>query len=576
MTTSTSLFFNPISSINFPILSLPSPIHSYHSNQPNQSNQSNQPNTPNNEHFKIVSINANNSLKKYIDLYIDFILKENIDICFIQEPGPWTSVDQITNLTADSYILYELKSKNLISFSSFNNINRYSLITICRQEISTLIKKSDAFQHIQSLIIHSEISFILLINIYIPHDPIASSETLNNLELIKNKHNLPIVLCGDINSFPDPNLDYFTTSKTKQPTKKNKTKTFKKLNTYLTDTFRHLNPYKKPFSKWIFNTEKSDPKRRKKDENNEHSRELTLEPIIETTHEPTQEPTQVPTLETQTTTSETFSSVHDTEIETEGLSEDELNDLYDEVAETHIRKVLCKKTPTLQHIINVFSTFGEIDHNSTFIRETKEGSIAFIAFLTREGFEKSKEFKETEEWSINLQDKSISKHHASIYYRILIALPKDPLPTPLEVRNAFISDDQIQRIYINVKRSLAVVYLDSAITFFTYMTNNPLYANEREIRPIPSLSSTNDPAFTKLTIEDIPIKTENLKINLLWNKIKGKKNISASPLGRGIIRTANNIPTKRIFFWFKTSEEITKLNGTKFKIINSYINFKTE
>ena len=62
----------------------------------------------------------------------------------------------------------------------------------------------------------------------------------------------------------------------------------------------------------------------------------------------------------------------------------------------------------------------------------------------------------------------------------------------------------------------------------------------------------------------------------LWAKIKSKKALNSIPIYGGIIRTSNNIPTKRIFYWFNTNDEIKGLDGVKINIMNQQVLFETE
>jgi len=211
--------------------------------------------------FKIGSINANNSLKKNIDLYIDFFIKENFDILCIQEPGPFIPQEDTSNSTNDLTTLYELKLNNIISFSNINTINRYSLITLVSNSLAPIIRKNSSYQHIQSLTCQSEKGPIDIINIYIPHDSTSATETVTNLTRLKTL-NQSIIVCGDLNSFSNPNLDYFSNcnyEKKKKNLAKKKSKLFNKITENLTDAFRLLNPSKKSFTKWTINSENQPP-----------------------------------------------------------------------------------------------------------------------------------------------------------------------------------------------------------------------------------------------------------------------------------------------------------------------------
>ena len=225
---------------------------------PIQNNLQSLSKNPNNNNLTICSINANNSLKKNISLYVDLIRKKNIDILCIQEPGPFTSEENTTNIKEDSTVIFDLKSNNLTSFTTFNRNNRYSLVTICSCSIAQLIKKERELSNIQCLSLITEKGPITIINTYINHDKISANETINMIKMLK-KNNPHIIICGDLNSYPNSTTDYYSTSKSKNKDRKNKHKLFKNISEHLIDSFRHCNPNKISFTKWTFNSNTNPP-----------------------------------------------------------------------------------------------------------------------------------------------------------------------------------------------------------------------------------------------------------------------------------------------------------------------------
>ena len=249
------------------MMSLHTPTLSFNPISINLSNTTNNfPNLTNNtltsnhiSSLNIGSINANLSLKKNISLYIDFIKKENIDILCIQEPGPFISNESTSSTTNDINSPYEIRSNNLISFTNWHPDNRYSLITLCQSTYISIIKKNPTINsHIQSLTLQSEIGPISIINTYISHDSTTSKETIAKLNTAKELNNHTII-CGDLNSYPSSNLDYFNNSASEKRYIKYKIKTFNTIAHNMSDSFRFLNPLKKSFTKWTINTEKNPP-----------------------------------------------------------------------------------------------------------------------------------------------------------------------------------------------------------------------------------------------------------------------------------------------------------------------------
>jgi len=156
-------------------------------------------------------------------------------------------------------------------------------------------------------------------------------------------------------------------------------------------------------------------------------------------------------------------------------------------------------------------------------------------------------------------------------------IPNNPYPTLDQIRDGFSPDEELtERITLKKEKSLAVIYLKTKELFISYIPGEPIHLTEGSINPIPSLAATNDPNLTKLIISNLPFKTDNLKVMTLWAKIKSKKALNSIPIYGGIIRTSNNIPTKRIFYWFNTNDEIKGLDGVKINIMNQQVLFETE
>jgi hypothetical protein len=87
------------------------------------------------------SINANNSFRSNLSFYLDFILRNNIDILFIQEPGSWISFDYSQHNGPDTKTLYELHAAGLITLTNHQPDNRYSLLTIAKGKFHSLLTK---------------------------------------------------------------------------------------------------------------------------------------------------------------------------------------------------------------------------------------------------------------------------------------------------------------------------------------------------------------------------------------------------------------------------------------------------
>ena len=304
--------------------------------------------------------------------------------------------------------------------------------------------------------------------------------------------------------------------------------------------------------------------------NNEARKRKTADPTQKDINNATQNITQ------EAQTIQTNPTVHIDNIENISFSEEELNDLYTH-SEIFIRKVHSKSQVIFKNIIDQFSIYGDIDIENSFVKKVDQESIVDIAFKNENGFTKSKSFESTESLYINQNDLPHNKERANIFYRIVAMIPNNPYPTLEQIRDGFSPDEELtERIALKKEKSLAVIYLKTKELFISYIPGEPIHLTEGSINPIPSLAATNNPNLTKLIISNLPFKTDNLKVMTLWAKIKSKKALNSIPIYGGIIRTSNNIPTKRIFYWFNTNDEIKGLDGVKINIMNQQVLFETE
>ena len=259
----------------------------------------------------------------------------------------------------------------------------------------------------------------------------------------------------------------------------------------------------------------------------------------------------------------------------EDITEDDLKDMFDN-NDFFFRKVYTKSPPLLKIITDTFSIYGEINYEQSFIKETKEDFIIFIAFESEQGFNKSKEFISSDELRINPSDNYSKTNEINTFYRIVALIPNTPIPTITEIKEAFDPSDHVEKISIKESKLIAVIYLKSKDTFIKYIPGDPIPLKNGSLRTIPSLAISNDPNLTRILINNLPFKTNQLKILAFWEKIKIKKKLQSSPLYGGVIRTAKNVPVKRIFFWFNTTTEIKELDDSTIKILDSTARFSIE
>ena len=134
----------------------------------------------------------------------------------IQEPGPYINYEYTNPNTEDTSIPFEIKNNNISSFMNWNKDPRYNLTTLIKTNLIPIIKKEEQInEHCQILTLHTEQGPISIINTYIVHEKSEALETQSFISnFIKDKNN--IILCGDLNSYPDPTLDYFSTINTKK------------------------------------------------------------------------------------------------------------------------------------------------------------------------------------------------------------------------------------------------------------------------------------------------------------------------------------------------------------------------
>ena len=218
--------------------------------------------------LNISSINANRSLKKNLHLYINLLINKNIDILLIQEPGPFlnSSASKSTN-----QVPYHLTQAQYNCIAQTHHNDNYSLLLFCKFSIFPLLTLQPITDpHIQHLTFISPIKNIHIINTYIPHNKETRNNTIYNLSQIITATQDNIILGGDLNSFPNAKLDYYsnpqknTKSKNQKDNlkyyKKEKEKTFALItNNILFDCFRHTYPTKKDFSKWTIYSTSSPP-----------------------------------------------------------------------------------------------------------------------------------------------------------------------------------------------------------------------------------------------------------------------------------------------------------------------------
>ena len=204
-----------------------------------------------NHDLKITSINANNSLKKNIINYSSFLHKENIDILLIQEPGPFTNSNDSQTHNHDKSINFHLKQINYVSYTNWQKDERYSLVIITKKHLVPIIKKVPPdIPHIQHITITTNIGTLNIINTYIHQNKQIREATIKTLNLLTKCLNKSFIIGGDLNSFPYPELDYFSNMKSKY-NKKEKQRIFNTIcHDKLIDSFRFKNSQKKAYTKW--------------------------------------------------------------------------------------------------------------------------------------------------------------------------------------------------------------------------------------------------------------------------------------------------------------------------------------
>ena len=188
--------------------------------------------------------------------------------------------------------------------------------------------------------------------------------------------------------------------------------------------------------------------------------------------------------------------------ELEEFTEEDLSDLF-ETKNFFIRKVYSIYSPQLKDITDIFSPYGEINYKNSFVKETKDESIIYIAFETEQDFNNSKSFTPTNYLRIDPNDKYTKRKEINIYYRIVVMIPYNPFPSIEQIRSAFPSPDQTEKISIKESKLLAVIYLKSKDIFIKYLSGNPIALESGLIRPIPSLAASNNPNLTRILLIDL-------------------------------------------------------------------------
>ena len=183
--------------------------------------------------------------------YISYLQFHDIDVLLIQEPGPYINFTETQSNTFNSKIYYYLNQINYISYTNWNQDERYSLITLTKKHLSPIIKKIPSLDpHIQHLTIPTNIGTLNIINTYINHNKLIRDSTILNLNQLTTDKTKYYLIGGDLNSFPNSKLDYFSNTTTKY-NKNEKQKTFESIcQNNLIDTYRVKNPQKKSFTKW--------------------------------------------------------------------------------------------------------------------------------------------------------------------------------------------------------------------------------------------------------------------------------------------------------------------------------------
>lgn len=200
----------------------------------------------------IASVNANKSFVSNMSFYLDFLNKYNVHICMIQEAGNLPNSLCSSN-SFDSNTTYPLFANNYLSLSVRAKDPSLSLLTLVRNDIvpfASVSSNSSNFQHLKLLSPYN----IELFNVYIDHNQNSArfkTEHITNMinsPSIKNKR---IIICGDLNSYLDSNVDYFTTGNRRPSTKFNAIKYFiSKSSGRIVDTWRMFHPSSQRYTKY--------------------------------------------------------------------------------------------------------------------------------------------------------------------------------------------------------------------------------------------------------------------------------------------------------------------------------------
>lgn len=190
------------------------PLQTYH----NQADHINCPPTTEDK-LTFISINANNSLRKNISLYIESFQSLNISIMAVQEPGELTSINYSTPFSVDSNTLFELKQAQLSAVTKHNKDKRYSLVFLVRNSLIPFIKNNaSSVEGYQSIELTKPYN-LTIINTYFQHNQTIRKITFGKVQSSIKKLRNNFIILGDFNSIIDRQLDHYSSHNSCPPQK---------------------------------------------------------------------------------------------------------------------------------------------------------------------------------------------------------------------------------------------------------------------------------------------------------------------------------------------------------------------
>ena len=197
---------------------------------PDADSSSFNPTTP--KFFRIGTINTQSSMRASSELLINLIVKNNLDICAIQDTGPVPNkIDFVHN------------GLEIISFPPPLNDKNGGIALVFKNTLKNAISPSKTQPQCPRIKVF-DCLYPSSFSLYVVYNQSSSNSVPNTLKGIHFGDR--DILVGDLNSYPDKIMDKFSTLSTKG---KNTKFVSDLLDRGWTDTYRVLNPTKKSYSR---------------------------------------------------------------------------------------------------------------------------------------------------------------------------------------------------------------------------------------------------------------------------------------------------------------------------------------